>query len=195
MREEYIVPEGHKALYLDPGMAFGTGNHETTRLCIEALLKYTQEPSPDELATKRIIDAGCGSGILSLSAALLGYQHISAFDIDEDSIRISQENAALNNLENEVQFSTASLNTAIPKQSSDIILANILAPVLMKNATILLEGLMPAKGSILVLSGILKKEADAVASTFLDHAKHFSYNLEIIQQDDGIWSALCCRLL
>lgn len=195
MREEYIVPEGHKALYLDPGMAFGTGNHETTRLCIEALLKYTQEPSPDELATKRIIDAGCGSGILSLSAALLGYQHISAFDIDEDSIRISQENAALNNLENEVQFSTASLNTAIPKQSCDIILANILAPVLMKNATILLEGLMPAKGSILVLSGILKKEADAVASTFLDHARHFSYNLEIIQQDDGIWSALCCRLL
>src|SRR5690606_20866337 len=66
-RESFTLPEGDAVLWLDPGLAFGTGNHETTRLCVERLVTLTEERGP----VGRVVDAGCGSGILALSAALL----------------------------------------------------------------------------------------------------------------------------
>ena len=81
--------KGHKFLYLDPGMAFGTGNHETTRLCLEELLKL----EVDSRKWTSLLDLGCGSGIISLTAAKISYQRILGIDIDPDSIRISKENA------------------------------------------------------------------------------------------------------
>jgi ribosomal protein L11 methyltransferase len=195
LKEEYTVPEGDQALYLDPGMAFGTGNHETTRLCVEALLDYRSKLYPEEIATKRVIDAGCGSGILSLSAALLGFQNIFAFDIDEDSIRISRENAALNDLSSSVHFTTDGVSEAIKPKSVNLILANILAPILIQNSSILLSGLMPSQGSSLVLSGVLKEETKQVQEAFQDSANQLSLNLEIRIRNDGIWSALDCYIL
>ena len=195
LKEEYSIPATDQALYLDPGMAFGTGNHETTRLCVQALLDYHLKLTPEEVVAKKIIDAGCGSGILSLSAALLGFQNIFAFDIDEDSIRISDENADLNNVSKAVRFATAGVETAIEKHSADIILANILAPILIKYSKTLLTGLIPKRGSQLILSGILNEEADQVRHTFQQTAVHLSLNLEIKTRFDGIWSALDCYIL
>ena len=195
LKEEYTVPEGDQALYLDPGMAFGTGNHETTRLCVEALLDYRSKLYPEEISTKKVIDAGCGSGILSLSAALLGFQNVYGFDIDEDSIRISQENALLNGVSLLVQFTTAGLETAIENHSADIILANILAPILMKNAENLWNGLKLEPGSLLVLSGILKDEADQVLTQFKETALVLNLNAKFQQREEGIWSALLCQIL
>ena len=195
LKEEYPIPETDQALYLDPGMAFGTGNHETTRLCVEALLDYRSKLSPEEIATKIVIDAGCGSGILSLSAALLGFQNIFAFDIDEDSIRISQENADLNDLSSSVHFTTDGVAEAIKPKSANLILANILAPILIQNSSIFLSGLIPVKGSLLVLSGVLKEETKQVQKAFQDSANRLSLNLEIRIRNDGIWSALDCYIL
>jgi len=194
MQDEYTVPEHHKALYLDPGMAFGTGNHETTRLCVEGLLEYFEQQDPRSIAQKTIIDAGCGSGILSLSAALLGFQNIQAFDIDQDSIRICHENTELNNLKGSVTFSVADLATGIPEHSSGLILANILAPILSTNSEILLNGLRPESSSTLILSGILQKEVDSVHKTFLETAQSLSLNITIERRDLGIWSALICKI-
>ena len=90
-RPTFQLPAGHAVLWLDPGMAFGTGNHETTRLCCERLATRVASGG----SSARILDAGCGSGILALSAALLGCREIAAFDNDAEAVRVSQENAAL----------------------------------------------------------------------------------------------------
>lgn len=193
MRDEYNVPDKDKALYLDPGMAFGTGNHETTRLCVEGLLEYAQQFDPQSLSQKTIIDAGCGSGILGFSAALLGFQNIHAFDIDDDSIRICHENAELNELEGTVNFSVADLASGILPHSTDLILANILAPILCQNAKILLNGLRPDSSSTLILSGILQQEAESVLNAFQETAKTLSLKMDIAHRDLGIWAALICK--
>ncbi len=89
-RESYALPDGHVALYLDAGMAFGTGSHETTRLMARRLLDFSEargETFPDQ----HIIDAGCGSGILALSAVLLGAKDVYGFDQDPEAIRVSRE--------------------------------------------------------------------------------------------------------
>src|ERR1039457_72492 len=80
-REKSSLPPGDAVLWLDPGLAFGTGNHETTRLCVERLVKLA-ETDMGKLATRCVIDAGCGSGILALSAARLGFGDIAGFDND-----------------------------------------------------------------------------------------------------------------
>ncbi len=93
-RESFVLPPGHAVIWLDPGLAFGTGNHETTRLCCERLVAFAQERDRSAV----VIDAGCGSGILALSAAKLGFDHVSGFDNDPEAVRVSEENAELNGL-------------------------------------------------------------------------------------------------
>ena len=94
-RDTFQLPAGDAVLWLDPGLAFGTGNHETTRLCIERLVAIEQAlPARGwRRETARVIDAGCGSGILALSAALLGFKHVIGFDNDPEAVRVSGENA------------------------------------------------------------------------------------------------------
>jgi ribosomal protein L11 methyltransferase len=161
-REAYRLPADHRALWLDPGLAFGTGNHETTRLCCERLVAWARERPAG--AGRRVIDAGCGSGILALSAARLGCEPIEAFDLDPEAVRVSRENAALNGLEKAVEFFEADLETGLANSSADLILANIQADVLMANAGPLLGAV--ADGGTLVLSGILAAEREAVAAAF-----------------------------
>lgn len=110
-RGSFRIPEGHSALWLDPGMAFGTGNHETTRLCIERLVEIEGGARGGEGPAKAlpVVDAGCGSGILALSAALLGFRDVSGFDSDPEAVRVSRENAQLNGLADSVRFSAADL--------------------------------------------------------------------------------------
>lgn len=159
-RATYALPAGDVALWLDPGLAFGTGNHETTRLCCERLVAFAASRG-----TKgRLIDAGCGSGILALSASLLGFRDIRGFDNDAEAVRVSQENAVLNGMEGAVRFFAGDLDSGLAGQKADLLMANIQADVLMRFAGRLVGAVAP--GGVLVLSGILAIEVDKVRAAF-----------------------------
>lgn len=159
-REKYVLPPGDAVLWLDPGLAFGTGNHETTRLCVERLVAVAERTG----AAGRVIDAGCGSGILALSAVKLGYREVTGFDNDPEAVRVSEENAALNGLEGRVRFFTGDLTSGFADGPADVVLANILADVLMRFARQLVAAVAP--GGTLVLSGILASECAKVRDAF-----------------------------
>ena len=161
-RGRFTLPDGHAVLWLDPGLAFGTGNHETTRLCVERLVSLAATRSP----ASRVVDAGCGSGILALSALLLGYRDVRGFDNDPEAVRVSGENALLNGLAGRLSFSVDDLVTGLTGASADVLLANIQADVLMRFADLLVAAVAP--GGSLVLSGILASENARVCATFAD---------------------------
>jgi ribosomal protein L11 methyltransferase len=159
-RATYALPAGEVALWLDPGLAFGTGNHETTRLCCERLVDYAASRG-----TKgRVIDAGCGSGILALSASLLGFRDITGFDNDTEAVRVSQENAALNGMAGAVNYFPGDLESGLAGRSAELLMANIQADVLMRFAGQLVGAVAP--DGVLVLSGILAIEVEKVRDTF-----------------------------
>ena len=180
-REKFSLPPGEAVLWLDPGLAFGTGNHETTRLCVERLVKLADigGRTPE---TRRVIDAGCGSGILALSAALLGFGGIAGFDNDPEAVRVSEENAALNGLTGRVKFSMADLVTGLAGARGDVVLANIQADVLMKFARELVGAVAP--GGTLVLSGILAPENAQVRAAFAAAAPGWAVEFRAM----GEWS-------
>ncbi len=190
-RENYQLPDGEQIVYLDPGMAFGTGNHETTRLCVRRLLDARDEWG-GAVASKRVIDAGCGSGILSISARKLGFEDILGFDKDPESVRVSQHNEILCEIEGSIEFKWADLNDGLKGTTGDLVLANILANILCDHARILCGAVRP--GGMLVLSGILAKELDAVHTVFAGQIEKFSGTRP--NRDariDGEWADLCYR--
>lgn len=179
-RDSFVLAAGEEVLWLDPGMAFGTGNHETTRLCCERLADFAARRG----ITGRVIDAGCGSGILALSAARLGFQQITGFDSDPEAIRVSEENAGLNDLDRRVEFHTDDLVTGLAGRQAELVLANIQADVLMRLAVELCAAVAP--GGELVLSGILGRELDAVREKFAGAAK----NWQVDSRTLGEWADL-----
>ena len=160
-RETFRLPQGHSVLWLDPGMAFGTGNHETTRLCIERLVEFEAAGADKGLP---VIDAGCGSGILALSAALLGFRDVLGFDSDPEAIRVSIENAGLNGLHHAVRFSASGLPEGLGSGGAGVVLANIQADVLIRFSGALAAAVAP--GGLLAMSGILASEAGVVREAF-----------------------------
>lgn len=163
-RERFQVPPGEVVIWLDPGLAFGTGNHETTRLCCERLVVLAEKVG-GSMADWRVIDAGCGSGILALSAAKLGFKRVSGFDNDPEAVRVSHENAELNGLTGAVEFFTGDLISGLAGgRQAEIVLANIQADVLMRFVGELTGAV--SKGGTLVLSGILAIELDRVREVF-----------------------------
>ena len=179
-RETFSLPTGEKVLWLDPGLAFGTGNHETTRLCVERLVTFAAERGSEG----RVVDAGCGSGILALSAALLGFREVTGFDNDPEAIRVSEENAALNGVAGAVTFFTGDLRAGLAGKAADLLLANIQAGVLMRFAKELTAGVQP--GGALVLSGILASEQDRVRAVFTAETPGWRMDSRIL----GEWSDL-----
>jgi ribosomal protein L11 methyltransferase len=160
-RATHPLPLGDTALWLDPGLAFGTGNHETTRLCVERLVARAARFG----ATGLVIDAGCGSGILALSALRLGWTQVIGFDNDSEAVRVARENAALNDLAAALTFTTADLVTGLPSGTqAAVLLANIQADVLMRYAPPLVAAVAP--GGTLILSGILALENAQVRAAF-----------------------------
>jgi len=148
---------GTVCLTLDPGLAFGTGTHPTTALCLEWLASH-------DVTGKTVIDYGCGSGILAIAAVLLGAKVAYALDIDPQALTATQDNA----LKNQVQDK---INCYLPEQfqpiQADIVLANILAKPLIELATPIIALLAP-QGQ-LVLSGILQEQAESVMSAYREH--------------------------
>ncbi|QGT77912.1 50S ribosomal protein L11 methyltransferase [Guyparkeria halophila] len=141
---------------LDPGLAFGTGKHETTRLCLEWL-------ESQALAGQHWLDAGCGSGILAIAALRLGTGQVDGTDIDPQALTASRGNAELNDIE-PARFSLYLAEDYPADRQVDGLLANILAPTLVELAPMLSQHLKP--GARFALSGILTHQADAVAAAW-----------------------------
>jgi ribosomal protein L11 methyltransferase len=184
-KDSFTLPEGHKVLWLDPGMAFGTGNHETTRLCIERLVEFERSLAPGAAEALRVVDAGCGSGILALSASLLGFRDVMGFDDDAEAVRVSIENAELNHLVSQVRFETAGLHVGL--SPANVILANIQSDVLVRYVQALTLAVEP--GGMLALSGILSTEAHAVMGAFEPATQGWACDSRIL----GEWCDVCLR--
>ncbi|WP_300452551.1 50S ribosomal protein L11 methyltransferase [Accumulibacter sp.] len=155
----WIVPSWHLApdpeatvLVLDPGMAFGTGSHPTTRLCLEWLERKVRP-------AVSVLDYGCGSGILAIAAAKLGAGDVLGVDIDEQAVLASRQNAERNRVEVSFQDSARALNGQF-----DLVVANILAKPLMVLAPAI--GGHVRSGGCLALSGILLEQADEVIAAY-----------------------------
>ncbi len=163
LRGEYVLPAGHEAVWLDPGMAFGTGNHETTRLCVEQLIAARERVGLAAARELKVVDAGCGSGILAISARRLGFGAVSGFDNDADAVRIAVENAELNGAP-ETAFAVDDLANGFRDAPYDVVLANILAVALIECRERLAAAV--GAGGTLILSGILAREAGQVRAAF-----------------------------
>jgi ribosomal protein L11 methyltransferase len=190
-KQGYAVPSGHVALYLDAGMAFGTGTHETTRLCAQALVGYAKDLSEQDKKQVCVVDAGCGSGILALSAARLGFEKVFAFDNDPMAVTVASENAAHNELTHKVGFAVADLQKGLKPAMADMLMANIQADVLCTFAAELIGALRP--GGQLVLSGILVREHEAVWTTFVRQAQAMGCMLEGKAYSMGEWASWVCK--
>lgn len=176
--EDYDNREGRAVMRLDPGMAFGTGTHETTRLCLECL---------EDTVTggESVLDVGCGSGILSIGALLLGAKSAVGVDIDEIAVRVAGENAALNGVENAARFFCGDLADKITGQY-DVICANIVADVILRFAP-QISGLLRKGGSLLV-SGIIEAREEEVGAALTGLGFQLAGRLE-----SGGW--VCMKLI
>jgi ribosomal protein L11 methyltransferase len=157
----WIVPSWHSApipkainILLDPGLAFGTGTHPTTALC----LQWLDEHGADHA---EVIDYGCGSGILAVAAARLGAQHVWAVDNDPQALIASRSNAIKNTVAERIDTVTP---PALPKVTTSLLLANILAQPLVELAETFARRVAP--GGHVVLSGILAEQAAQVAKAY-----------------------------
>lgn len=175
--EEYKRKEDDIVIELDPGMAFGTGTHETTSLCVEEIEKYISED-------KSFLDIGCGSGILSIIAAKLGAKKVLGIDIDELAIKVSKENARINNVDN-IEFLKGDLIDLVDEKY-DIVVANILAEIIVilnKDIRNCLK-----KDGIFISSGIILEKKDMVIESLE------SEGLEIIDiKDKNGWTCIMSR--
>ena len=172
----WIVPSWHAApepdavnLLLDPGLAFGTGTHPTTALCLEWL-------DGQELTGCTVLDFGCGSGILAIAALLLGAPHAVGTDIDPQALEASRDNASRNGID-PVRF-PVHLPADLPQQAADVVVANILAGPLVALAPQIISLVKP--GGRLALSGILAEQAEEVRSAYQS-----AFTLDPTAEKDG----------
>ena len=176
--EEYEQKEGELVVNLDPGMAFGTGTHETTRMCIQALEKYVKEEST-------VFDVGCGSGILAIAAAKLGAKLAVGVDLDPVAVESSIENVGYNNLNN-IEILHGNLVEVIDGKS-DIVVANILAEIIC----ILTDDVkrVMKDGGVFITSGIIHDRVDMVCE------KLEATGFEVIEKNrDGEWNCIVAKL-
>lgn len=155
--ESYEAANGEQVLVLDPGMSFGTGKHATTQACMGFLDQLaTENPSRD------VLDIGCGSGILSIAAAKLGFASVRGIDNDPDAVRIAAENCEANN----VKATFAPCDLAVCQEKATIVVANVLAVVLERFAKEVSNCVLRTPGNALILSGILDSQYAAVRSAY-----------------------------
>ncbi len=177
--EFWIVPTWHEppaqarqVIRLDPGLAFGTGTHPTTRMCLRWIATRS-------LSGQRVLDYGCGSGILAIGAAKYGAATIDAVDIDEAAVRATLDNAQANGV---------TLNAGLPEAASglyDTVLANILATPLKMLAPLLRAHVQA--GGALVLAGILERQADELTQAYAPYCR-----LEVADTQEG-WVLMTAR--
>jgi ribosomal protein L11 methyltransferase len=163
-------PEGARdhVMVMDPGPAFGTGQHPTTRMCLKAMESVPQS------GLRRLLDVGTGSGILAIYGAMLGAEEVLAIDIDPEAVRWAKRNAALNGLESFIQFSTMPVESC--KRDFSVLTANIVLHVILDIIPHFLR--LAARDGWLILSGILKEQVGileaALTSFGFEHHRTFS---------------------
>lgn len=171
--------EDELIIEIDPGMAFGTGTHETTTLCIKLLEKYTQKEDA-------VLDVGCGSGILSIAAALLGIKNILGVDIDPVAVDVSRENVELNGFSDVVKIQYGDLTKGIDYKA-DVVVANLMADLVMMLSCDVAKHLK-GKG-IFISSGILIEKQEQVSESIKNNGFEI---VEVLEQGD--WCAIAARL-
>ena len=179
--EEYSPSGGELVIEIDPGMAFGTGTHETTSLCMKLMEKYLGD-SPEE---KKVMDVGCGSGILSMAAALLGSRDVLATDIDEDAVRTAVENTERNGLSGSIRIVKGDLAEGVCFKA-DVIVANLMADLVMRLAPDAADHLNA--GGIFISSGILTEKREQVEAAVREAGFHIEETV-----CDGEWCAIAAR--
>jgi ribosomal protein L11 methyltransferase len=171
-------------VHIDPSMAFGTGTHPSTQLCMELLETYVRPDQP-------VIDVGCGSGILSIAAIKLGANHALAVDIDKEAMRATEENAARNGVLGQIEIGIGSAgeinDNAFSVSEAPVVVANILASVIIGLFNDGLAHLIQHDG-LLIMAGILEEQADRVEQTAQQHGLHF-----VERRSSGDWVALVYR--
>ncbi len=176
--EEYEAKDGELVVDLDPGMAFGTGTHETTRMCIQSLEKYVKEDST-------VFDVGCGSGILAIAAAKLGAKLAVGVDLDPVAVESSIENVGYNKLKN-IEILHGNLVEVIDGKA-DIVVANILAEIIC----ILTDDVKRVlkDGGVFITSGIIHDRVDMVCE------KLEATGFEVVEKNrDGEWNCIVAKL-
>lgn len=178
--ESCAAAPGDIVLEIDPGMSFGTGQHATTRGCLRCM-----DAIAATLPALRLLDVGCGSGILAIAGARLGFAEIVAIDNDPDAIRVARENAALNGVAAAIDFRVADLAAIDGLPAFDTVVANILAAVLIENTGILSRLVASTASASLILSGILNQQAGDVIAAF--ESRGFRRHDSIVM---GEWTTL-----
>ncbi len=157
---EYHARPGQAVVDIDPGMSFGTGQHATTAYCLKVLAREARGG-----AYRRVLDAGCGSGILAIAAVKLGYAPVAAFDYDPDAVMVARENIEHNGLPlSAVELFTADATGYEAPEAFDLAAVNILSPILRAHAGRIVGWVRP--GGLLALAGILSGDFDALSSDF-----------------------------
>lgn len=173
--EEYAGKDGEIVIELDPGMAFGTGTHETTRLCARLLESYVREGD-------HVLDIGCGTGILSIIASKFGASRVDAIDIDETAVSVAKENCAINGVGHNVTVRKGVLSD-LPQVKADIVTANIIADVIIDLSGT--AGDYLKKDGILIVSGIIRDRKQEVIEAYDEKG------FELIKADEmGEWVAM-----
>jgi ribosomal protein L11 methyltransferase len=184
---DFRAPSGAVVITLDPGMAFGTGQHATTALCLELLEAGLTEPG-----SRRLLDVGCGSGILAIAAARLGCDEVLAIDNDPVAVSVAHENVAQNGVGEVVRASAD--DVAAVAQSFDWVVANIIAHTLIELARPLVERTRP--GGSLVLSGVLTGQADEVIAAMGSAARELGRSPPVVvdRRNRDEWIAVRLRI-
>ncbi|WP_096434593.1 50S ribosomal protein L11 methyltransferase [Alteribacter populi] len=172
--EEYEkVAENELVIELDPGMAFGTGTHPTTVLCIQALDKYIRQGDS-------VLDVGTGSGVLSIASAKLGASEVLALDLDEVAVNSAKLNVKLNKVQDHIQVKQNNLLEHV-EEKPDLIVANILAEVIVRMTDDAYETLKP--GGTIITSGIIKGKKELVKKSLIESGFVIA---ETIEMEDWI---------
>ena len=176
--EKYNAPEGKIEVRMDPGMAFGTGTHETTRLVIGLLERYIR-------GGERVLDVGCGSGILAICASKLGSGECKAYDIDPVAVKVARENIKDAGLDGRVTCDVSDLLHGVDSSNGgyDVICANIVADIIIRMTPDV--GCLMNEGAVLLASGIISERADEVVECFEKHG--FSI---VERAEENGWCAL-----
>ena len=178
--EEYEAKEGETVIRMDPGMAFGTGTHETTRLVIRLM----QE---EELAGKRVLDIGTGSGILSICASKLGAKSSHAYDIDPVAVKVAKENAIADGCDNVfVAVSDLLREVDLSMGKYDVCFANIVADIILRMLPDISKYVKA--GGAIILSGIINSRADEIRRSVTQHG--YTVEKELSEND---WVAMLIR--
>lgn len=176
--ESYEPGEGDIIVTMDPGMAFGTGTHETTRLVIGLLEKYVKPHC-------RVLDVGCGSGILAICAAKLGARLCRAYDIDPLAVRVAGENIAVNGVSDIVSCEVSDLlrNVSLEGGRYDVVCANIVADIIIRMSPDVAKYI--ADGGVMIASGIITTRAADVEEALVSHG------LKVVDRaEENGWCAL-----